>query len=103
MDIHHLDHPDKEYDDDDLVCIGFTSHYDKMRERFGEEFRFFAPSDFEGYRQISGEENVWRILAATATTHGMHINIVFEESNKEKSRFILGELGMPFVKKEQRN
>jgi hypothetical protein len=36
FDIHHLDHPDKEYDDDDLVCIGFTSHYDKMRERFGE-------------------------------------------------------------------
>jgi MOSC domain-containing protein YiiM len=36
QDIHHLDHPDKEYDDDDLVCIGFTSHYDKMREQFGE-------------------------------------------------------------------
>ena len=36
LDIHHLDHPDKEYDDDDLVCIGFTSHYDKMQERFGK-------------------------------------------------------------------
>ncbi len=36
LDIHHLDHPDKEYDDDDLICIGFTSHYNKMRERFGE-------------------------------------------------------------------
>jgi hypothetical protein len=36
LDIHHLDHPDKEYDDDDLVCIGFTSHYDKMCDRFGE-------------------------------------------------------------------
>ncbi len=36
LDIHHLDHPDKEYDDDDLICIGFTSHYDKMRDRFGE-------------------------------------------------------------------
>ncbi len=36
LDIHHLDHPDKEYDDDDLVCIGFTSHYDKMRESFGD-------------------------------------------------------------------
>ena len=35
LDIHHLDHPDKKYDDDDLVCIGFTSHYDKMRKRFG--------------------------------------------------------------------
>ena len=36
LDIHHLDHPDKKYDDDDLVCIGFTSHYDKMSERFGD-------------------------------------------------------------------
>ncbi len=36
LDIHHLDHPDKEYDDDDLVCFGFTSHYKTMRERFGE-------------------------------------------------------------------
>jgi hypothetical protein len=36
LDIHHINHPDKAYDDDDLVCIGFTSHYDAMRARFGE-------------------------------------------------------------------
>ena len=36
LDIHHLSHPDKAYDDDDLVCIGFTSHYEAMRARFGE-------------------------------------------------------------------
>ena len=36
LDIHHLDHPDKEYDEDDLVSIGFTSHYQKMRKRFGK-------------------------------------------------------------------
>jgi hypothetical protein len=36
LDIHHLDHPDKAYDDDDLVCIGFTSHYEAMRSRFGK-------------------------------------------------------------------
>lgn len=36
LDIHHINHPDKAYDDDDLVCIGFTSHYEAMRERFGE-------------------------------------------------------------------
>ncbi len=35
LDIHHLDHPDKAYDDDDLICIGFTSHYDAMRSKFG--------------------------------------------------------------------
>lgn len=36
LDIHHLDHPDKAYDDDDLVCIGFTSHYAAMRAQFGD-------------------------------------------------------------------
>ena len=36
LDIHHINHPDKAYDEDDLVCIGFTSHYDAMRERFGD-------------------------------------------------------------------
>lgn len=36
LDIHHINHPDKEYDDDDLVCIGFTSHYEAMRTRFGD-------------------------------------------------------------------
>jgi hypothetical protein len=35
LDIHHLDHPKKAYNDDDLVCIGFTSHYKAMRNRFG--------------------------------------------------------------------
>ena len=36
LDIHHIDHPDKKYDNDDLVCIGFSSHYTAMRTRFGE-------------------------------------------------------------------
>jgi len=36
LDIHHLDHPGKAYDEDDLVCIGFTAHYDAMRREFGD-------------------------------------------------------------------
>jgi len=36
LDIHHINHPDKEYDNDDLISIGFTSHYEAMRTRFGE-------------------------------------------------------------------
>jgi hypothetical protein len=36
LDIHHIDHPNKAYDNDDLVSIGFTSHYEAMRARFGE-------------------------------------------------------------------
>lgn len=36
LDIHHINHPGKAYDNRDLVSIGFTSHYAAMRERFGE-------------------------------------------------------------------
>lgn len=36
LDIHHVNHPDKAYDEDDLISIGFTSHYQAMRARFGE-------------------------------------------------------------------
>lgn len=35
LDIHHLDHPDKAYGDDDLVCVGFSAHYAAMRAAFG--------------------------------------------------------------------
>lgn len=38
LDIHHIHHPDKAYTDD-LVSIGFTSHYAAMRERFGEHMQ----------------------------------------------------------------
>lgn len=38
LDIHHMEHPDKAYKDD-LVSIGFTSHYAAMRERFGEHMQ----------------------------------------------------------------
>jgi MOSC domain-containing protein YiiM len=36
LDIHHISHPDKAYDNKDLVSIGFTSHYEAMRKEFGE-------------------------------------------------------------------
>lgn len=32
----------------------------EMRERFGEEFRHLDPGQFAAYRQISGEENLWK-------------------------------------------
>jgi superfamily II DNA or RNA helicase len=33
---------------------------DEMMLRFQEEFRFFAPSEFEIYRSITREDNIWR-------------------------------------------
>ena len=38
LDIHHINHPDKAYKDD-LISIGFTSHYAAMRQRFGDHMQ----------------------------------------------------------------
>ena len=40
-------------------------------------------------------------MAEATFTHGMHINFVFNNSTPELSRYILAELGMPFVKPEE--
>ena len=46
------------------------------------------------------EQAVWPEInmANVNFNHGMHINMVFARSNPEKSRLVLGELGMPFVR-----
>lgn len=46
------------------------------------------------------EQAVWPEInmAAVNHTHGMNINIVFSRSDPKKSRMVLAELGMPFVK-----
>ena len=49
------------------------------------------------------EQAVWpEINMTNATiTHGMHVTFVFEKSNPKISRFVLSELGMPFVKPDE--
>ena len=49
------------------------------------------------------EQAVWPEInmAKVSLTHGMNINIVFENSNPEMSKFVLAQLGMPFVRPEQ--
>lgn len=51
------------------------------------------------------EQAVWPEInmARVNFNHGMHINVVFENSTPEMSRFMLEELGMPFVKPDQNN
>lgn len=39
-------------------------------------------------------------MAKVNFTHGMNINIVFRNSNAEISKFVLSELGMPFVRRD---
>lgn len=48
------------------------------------------------------EQAVWPEInmAQVTFSHGMNINICFERSNPEMSRFLLEELGMPFERKD---
>jgi len=41
-------------------------------------------------------------MAEVNFTHGMNINLSFSNSDPKMSRFVLDQLGMPFVKKEER-
>lgn len=41
-------------------------------------------------------------MASVSFTHGMNINLSFSNSDREKSRFVLEELGFPFAKPEER-
>lgn len=41
-------------------------------------------------------------MAEVNFTHGMNINFIISGSNPEMSRFMLAELGMPFVKKDEK-
>jgi large subunit ribosomal protein L5 len=50
------------------------------------------------------EQAVWpEINMANVTfSHGMHVNVVFENSDPKMSRFVLAELGMPFAQPEEK-
>jgi hypothetical protein len=80
LDIHHLDHPDKAYDDDDLVSIGFTSHYEAMRARFGEHMvdgiageNIIIEYDQEVWLQDLGQQIV---IENSETGHKTFLNLV---------------------------
>ncbi len=95
LDIHHINHPHKEYDDDDLICIGFTAHYEAMRGRFGAHL-------VEG---IAGEniiiqcdEEIWPedlgqqlIIENAETGHEMRLEMVSHANPcQEFSQFAIG-------------
>jgi large subunit ribosomal protein L5 len=70
-----------------------------------KDFRGLKTTSFDAagnYSMGLTEQAVWPEInmAKVTFTHGMHINIVFEDSNAEMSRFALNELGMPFVRAE---
>ncbi len=60
--------------------------------------------DKEGnYSMGLHEQAVWPEINMSNVNfmHGMNINIVFENSNPKMSRFVLSELGMPFVRHDE--
>lgn len=61
--------------------------------------------DQEGnYSMGLSEQAVWPEInmAAVNFNHGMNVNITFENSDPKMSRFVLQEMGMPFVRPEDR-
>lgn len=70
-----------------------------------KDFRGLSTEAFDrqgNYSMGLTEQGVFpEINMAEATfTHGMHINMVFSNSDKDKSRFVLEQLGLPFKKPE---
>jgi large subunit ribosomal protein L5 len=71
------------------------------------DFRGLKVTAFDAggnYSMGLAEQAVWPEInmSKVSFNHGMHVNIVFENSNTEMSRFVLSELGMPFVREESR-
>lgn len=71
-----------------------------------KDFRGVKDNSFDpngNYSMGLSEQAVWPEInmANVNFSHGMHINIVFESSNPKMSRFVLQELGMPFVRPEK--
>ena len=72
------------------------------------DFRGLKDKSFDAagnYSMGLTEQAVWPEINAAKISfaHGMHINMVFERSNPDMSRFVLKELGMPFVRAEEQH
>jgi len=83
---------------DRLVNLGVP----RIRDFRGLKDKAF---DKEGnYSMGLHEQAIWpEINMSTVNfTHGMNINIVFENSTPQISRFLLSELGMPFVRHDEK-
>jgi len=70
-----------------------------------KDFRGLSLRSFDGRGNYSFGVNEQGIfpevdMANTEFTHGMNITFVMSNSDNDKSRFLLREMGMPFVKEE---
>ena len=72
----------------------------RIRDFRGLKDTAFDPAG--NYSMGLGEQAVWPEInmSKVTFTHGMNINLVFENSTPAMSKFVLSELGMPFVRHE---
>lgn len=56
MDVHHIDHPKTRFKGENDVSIGFTAHYDVIREKFGDHMKYGLAGE---NIVIEFEEEVW--------------------------------------------
>jgi large subunit ribosomal protein L5 len=73
-----------------------------------KDFRGLKDNAFDGQGSYSmglSEQAVWPEINMSSVNfnHGMNINIVFEKSTPALSKFVLKELGMPFVRPEEKS
>ena len=71
-----------------------------------KDFRGLNDTSFDqagNYSMGLTEQAVWPEInmAEFSFNHGMNINLVFENSDAKKSRFVLDQLGMPFKRDEE--
>ena len=71
-----------------------------------KDFRGLSDASFDqagNYSMGLTEQAVWPEInmAEFSFNHGMNINLVFENSDAKKSRFVLSQLGMPFKRDEE--
>jgi len=70
-----------------------------------KDFRGLNPKSFDGSGNYSFGVNEQGIfpevnMADAQFTHGMNITFVFRNSTDERTRFVLQEMGVPFIKPE---
>jgi hypothetical protein len=95
LDIHHINHPHKEYDDDDFICIGFTAHYKAMRGRFGSHIVDGIAGEniiIECDREIWPEDLGQQLIIENAKTgHQMRLLMISHANPcQEFSQFAIG-------------
>ena len=79
LDVHHTDHPRSRSRDDNGISLGFTSHYGRMRQRFGDHMTVGCAGEnviMETAVSLTLDQLINGILIQTADGQQIHLNQV---------------------------